>query len=567
MSIHFSKIRWQNFLSTGNQFTEIFLNKSSSTLIVGENGAGKSTLLDAILFALYGKPYRNINKPQLVNSITNKNCLVEIEFSVKNVPYMVRRGIKPAVFEIYRNGDLVDQHASVREYQEHLEKQILKLNHKSFTQIVVIGSANFTPFMQLRPHERRSVIEDLLDIEIFSKMNLLLKEKISTNKEQLSESKYQIDLLDQNIELTRKHMNELRSMQKMNRTATKKKIKQIEEESQEIQEKVQTLSSEVEILQESIADHSSLSTKQKKLDKFNHQLKSKINNLNKEISFFEDNDTCPTCDQDLDSLFVDKRVEKNKVKKQEIEDGLEQLQKQYTEVSNRLAEISAVQTQISELNREISSCNAELSMHRRNIEDLENKLEEEVKVGTEYSIKDLLSQRDTLSIERRGLLETKERYEIAYSLLKDGGIKTKIIRQYIPVINKLMNKYLAAMDFFVQFELDENFNEKIKSRFRDEFSYDSFSEGEKMRIDLALLFTWRAVAKLRNSATTNLLIMDEVFDSSLDSTGTDEFLKIITDLNKDTSVFVISHKGDQLFDKFHSNIRFEKVKNFSQIAA
>jgi len=566
--INFKSVKWQNFLSTGNEFTEVQLDKSPSTLIVGENGAGKSTFLDAISFVLYGKPYRNINKPLLVNSITNKNCLVVVEFIVKKKHYLIRRGIKPALFEIYCDGKLIEQNASVREYQEYLEKNVLKLNHKSFTQIVVVGSANFIPFMQLKPGDRRSVIEDLLDIEIFSKMHALLKERVSRNKDNITESKYQIDLLEQRIELTRKHMNELMSMQKSDRENKEKRIDELKKQIDEHSKSVAELQKQIQETTATISDQQQVQKKLEKLNQYEYQLKHKIESLQKDISFLHDNDECPTCQQFIESDFKEEKIQVKNLKKDEIEGGLNQLSEHYNELNTRMGEISKVQEKISELNRLIMNENTSITMCQNNIDDLTQKLNEEQTQQNDDSAEELKTMKSQLKEHQEKHEEyvlLKERYEIASTLLKDGGIKARIIKQYVPIINKLVNKYLASMDFFVQFELDENFNEKIRSRFRDEFTYDSFSEGEKMRIDLALLFTWRAVAKLRNSISTNLLILDEVFDSSLDTTGTDEFLKIITQLSQDTNVFVISHKGDQLYDKFHSNIRFTKVKNFSKI--
>lgn len=565
--LYFKKIRWQNFLSTGNQFTEIQLNKSQSTLIVGENGAGKSTMLDAISFALYGKPYRNINKPQLVNSITNKGALVEIEFTSKGKEYLVRRGIKPAKFEIFCDDVLIDQNANVKEYQDFLEKSILKLNHKSFTQIVVIGSANFVPFMQMKVWERRDVIEDLLDIEIFTKMYNVLKERISTNKDEVISAKYKIDLLDEKISLTRKHLNEIASMKKSDRDAKLQQISELNKKLVTLRKTHEHFTQQIAEMNESISDFKKTQDKKQQLSHLKFQLEHKVKSIRDEITFFENHDDCPTCTQTIGDLIKQRAIDDKSTKQKEIESAVQEMSSHFAEVEERLAYVGKVQHAISAANQELMNINSEITTTGNSIESIKYSMEDKIIEEPKDDLNSLSSDLVAANESHEVLLFQKELYDRATSLLKDGGIKSKIIKQYVPIINKLMNKYLAAMEFFVQFELDEQFNEKIKSRFRDEFTYESFSEGEKMRIDLSLLFTWRAVAKLRNSITTNLLIMDEVFDSSLDNTGTDEFMKLITQLTQDTNVFVISHKGDQLFDKFHSNIKFEKVKNFSQIAA
>jgi len=570
--IHFKTLRWQNFLSTGNQFTEIRLDKSKSTLIVGENGAGKSTILDALSFALYGKPFRNINKPQLVNSITNKNCLVECEFSIGSKQYLIRRGQKPDVFEIFVNGTLINQNSNVREYQEVLEKTILKMNQKSFGQIVVLGSANFIPFMQLPAHIRREVIEDLLDIQIFSIMNTLLKEKVSENKNDILNSDHQINLLENKIEMAEKNISVLKTN---NDELIKGKQDLIDATAIKVNEANKTITdvtTQINDLKATIADQEKVESKSKKILDLESKLEARIKSLKKEIAFFEENDNCPTCKQGIEHDFKHEKVESRTTQLSEVDEGLKKLEEEYNALQLRIAEIAQVNTQITTHNATITDNNNKISSWNETIRSLNEEIEN-IRNNTkaiddnETEIEEFKKDLRTEITNKQQLLGHKQILDVSSVLLKDSGIKTKIIRQYIPIINKLVNKYLAAMDFFVQFELDDKFKEKIKSRFRDEFSYDSFSEGEKMRIDLSLLFTWRSIAKLRNSASTNLLIMDEVFDSSLDATGTDEFLKILESLTTDTNVFIISHKGDQLYDKFHSVIRFEKHSNFSRIAA
>ena len=569
--IHFKKIRWQNILSTGNQFTEIQLDRSKSTLIIGENGAGKSTILDALCFALYGKAFRSINKPQLVNSITGKNALVECEFSIGSKDYLIRRGIAPNIFEILVNGILLNQNSSNKDYQSYLEINILKLNFKSFGQIVVLGSANFIPFMQLTAQSRRAVIEDLLDIQIFSTMNTLLKEKVSQNKTDIVDADYQINLTENKIEMHKKHLN---SLQQNNEELIANKQELIDG----LQEKIAKTLVANEEFQEQINKYKELAAgedaaiaKKAKLLDIERKFESKIRSLKKEIAFFEEHDNCPTCAQGIDHDFKDSRVTTKTAQLEEINEAMAKLLVQINKQYVTLTDIGTLNTKRKEFEDAVADNQRECRAWNQNIANLMSEIEKiRSNVTVSTGSDELVGLNKTLKSKannKEALRHQKELLDVSSFMLKDSGIKTKIIKQYVPVMNKLINKYLAAMEFLVQFELDENFNEKIKSRFRDEFSYASFSEGEKMRIDLALLFTWRSVAKLRNSASTNLLIMDEVFDSSLDNTGTEEFLKILESLTVDTNVFVISHKGDQLYDKFHSVIKFEKTKNFSRIAA
>jgi len=568
--ILFKTIRWQNFLSTGNQFTEIKLNRSKSTLVVGENGAGKSTMLDALSFALYGKPFRNINKPQLVNSITQKNCLVECEFSIGSKEYKIRRGQRPEVFEIYCNGGLINQSPNIKEYQELLETSILKMNHKSFGQIVVLGSANFIPFMQLPAHTRREVIEDLLDIQIFSVMNSLLKEKVVANKNEILNSEHEIDLIENKIEMQEKN---IKSLKLNNEELIGQKQELIDVTKVKISEAnvvVANVSAQINTLKQTIADKTKVETKKQKVLELEKKLEDRIRAIRKEVKFFEENDNCPTCKQGIHEEFKCEKLNSRNEQLTQVNGGLTELSKEFTILESRLAEISSVNSEIEKLNREITENNNKISSWNESISTLNDEIEKirnntKVIDANNIEVEKLQSELKGKITALEGLHQEKKIQDVASVLLKDSGIKTKIIRQYVPIMNKLINKYLASMDFFVQFELNENFKETIKSRFRDEFSYDSFSEGEKMRIDLSLLFTWRSIAKMRNSASTNLLIMDEVFDSSLDATGTDEFLKILESLTADTNVFIISHKGDQLYDKFHSVIKFVKHQNFSRM--
>lgn len=562
-------MRYRNILSTGNAWTTIDLDRNKTTLVVGSNGAGKSTMLDAISFALYGRAFRKINKPQLVNTINKKGLLVELDFDVGATEYTIRRGIKPTVFEIWKNGDKVDQDAASRDYQSYLEQNILKLNFKSFGQIVVLGSSTFVPFMQLSSIHRREIIEDLLDIQVFTVMNLLLRDQSGQTKAELRETKYQIDLTEERIATAKQHSEQMRQLREQEVKALRERCAQYNDTIETDMRGIDANLRRIAALNNEIDDLVDVQKQLKRLSDVGKEISTRIGRLQREIEFYDQHDTCPTCQQDLDKMFKQSRVSSRMdlvsqftEKNQQVRDKLDRLQQ-------RMVQINNVQQQINSIQSDNIATQSRIQVNQDAIRSVErdlNRAQNEIEVTTEDKIREFGQQLDQHTQHHRQLAFDDEINGIVSSLLKDGGIKTQIIRQYVPVMNKLINKYLAAMDFFVQFELDENFDERILSRYRDEFSYSSFSEGEKLRIDLALMFTWRAVSRMRNSVSTNLLIMDEIMDSSLDDAGTEDFLGLITDLAEDSNVFIISHKGDTLKDKFDHVIEFKKIRNFSQIS-
>lgn len=569
--ITFKKVRFKNFLSTGNNFTEINLNEYKSTLIVGQNGAGKSTMLDAISFGLFGKPHRNINKPQLVNSINQKQCIVEVEFAVNSNNFKVVRGIKPNKFEIWKDDTMINQSSHAKEYQKILEQNILKLNHKTFHQVVVLGSSSFIPFMQLASHLRREVIEDLLDINVFSKMNQILKEKSATLKEEIRENDFQVEINSTKLESQKKY---IRDISKINDDAKKEKedvIKRWRTEKDTHVESIALLTDKIS--ENSVGLKEGLESARETLSVLNSsdtEIKTKIRALVKETKFYESNTTCPTCDQDIDEELKEGKLKQASITATEFQSRLAEIAKEQsqsteilTQYESRLAQNNEWQNEIQSLNQLIQKCNTEIHIAEEDITNLSDDKSDLAKANADFeTIKTLL---DEMREQKLILNEQFQYNQVVLELLKDTGIKTKIIKQYIPVINNFVNQYLQILDFFVHFELDETFSETIKSRHRDAFSYDSFSEGEKQRIDLSLLFTWRQVAKMKNSVATNLLILDETFDSSLDQDGVENLMKILYTLSDDTNVFVISHKGDMLEGKFNNKLEFVKDKNFSKI--
>ena len=563
----FETIRWKNFLSTGNHFTEITITSYQTNLIIGQNGAGKSTILDALTFSLFGKPFRKINKPQLLNSVNEKDCVVEVEFSIGPTKWKIVRGMKPNIFEIWRDGNKLDQSAAVADQQKWLEQNVIKMNYKAFTQIVILGSSTFVPFMQLSAKDRREVIEDLLDIRIFSSMNNVLKEKIRELKDSIRVYDLKKDSLQEKVKMQENFIDELENRAKRNVVDKEEKIGKLLVEENNLMGSNEEKNRELDDLQKKIENFSGASKKLRKLGDLRGKISNKVSTITKEHKFFTENTVCPTCNQDIEESFRINRINDAQSKAKELQSGYKELEGAIKEEEERERHFTTISEEITSLTHGISKNNTLISSCQRQIRDLESEIQriadQLANRNTEHE--KLTTFKDTLKTtydELTKLKDTINYYDFSYSLLKDGGVKAKIIKKYLPLINQQVNRYLQMMDFYINFSLDEEFNETVQSPIHDNFSYASFSEGEKMRIDLALLFTWREVARMKNSVNTNLLIMDEVFDSSLDGFGTEEFLKIISYVVKDANIFVISHK-ESLHDKFQDVIKFEKEKGFS----
>ena len=567
--IIFRKIRWRNFLSTGNQFIEIGLTDEKTNLIIGSNGAGKSTILDALTFSLFNKPFRKITKSQLINTVNEKECIVEIEFTVNNFDWKVVRGIKPNVFEIYKNGKLLNQESAANDQQRWLEEQVLKLNYKSFTQIVVLGSASFVPFMQLNAPNRREVIEDLLDIKIFSVMGLMLRERIRGSNERLRELSIRNDLLEEKIDMQKSFIQELENTGNKNLSDKRKKIQTINSNIEKYEDSMEQNNLELVCIKDDIKQFANSNKKLRKLGNLKGKLSNKVSTITKEHKFFSENVSCPTCTQSIEESFRLNKINEAESKAKELKKGYEELESAIKLEEERDEKFKVLSTEATKLTHEISKTSTRIS----GLENQTREIEQEIQTITEQ-LKNRNTERDALEKlvgELEGIKKTqaneheKNVYnEFAHSLMKDGGVKSKIIKRYLPLMNQQINKYLQLMDFYINFSLDEEFKETVKSPIHDKFSYESFSEGEKMRIDLSLLFTWREIAKIKNSANTNLLILDEIFDSSLDGFGTEYFSKIIKYVISGANVFVISHKTEDLIDNFDQVIKFDKVKGFSK---
>jgi len=568
--IYFKKLRWRNFLSTGNQFIEVDLAKSPSTLIIGTNGAGKSTLLDALCFSLFNRAFRDIKKEQLVNTINQNDCEIECEFETANKKYKVVRGIKPNKFEIYCNDVLLNQDASNVDYQNMLEQNILKCNYRAFCQVVILGSTSYEPFMHLRARYRREVVEEILDIRVFSHMDLLLRQKQGELNKSVIDVKHRYDLMTEKYELQKKHFEEIQNRDNTDIEDRKEQLKENEKSNYEYNQKLQLLNEKIISTKAEIWGGEKVFKKENELNKLESKIEHKLEREKKDVQFFEQNDNCPTCTQPIDLRFKQTQIYEGKKKISKLEEGLQQLTAEMGKTQDKIKEYKAVEKRLNDLDISVAKINTSISEINRHSNRLDNeiaKLENDDN-NTNVIQKELEQIKEDLkhvNVEKQKAVEEKKYIDIAREILNDTGVKANIIKKYLPIMNNLINKYLQSMDFFVNFHLDQEFNETIKSRFRDTFNYNSFSEGEKLRIDLALLFTWRTIAKMKNSTNTNLLILDEIFDSSLDGQGTEDFFKILKTLTNENT-FIISHKGDILFDKFTSIIKFEKYKNFTRIA-
>jgi DNA repair exonuclease SbcCD ATPase subunit len=568
--IQFNTIRYKNILSVGNTFIELPLDQHNTTIISGQNGAGKSLLLEALVFAIFGKTFRKINKPQLVNSINQKDLLVELEFTISADKYLVRRGLKPAIFEIWKNGEMLNKDAATRDYQAYLEQNIVKMSLKSFTQIVILGSATYVPFMELPTGARREIIEDLLDIQVFSTMNNLLKERINENKSAITDNNYQVDLIKTKINAAKEHNAEIERIKKTEVDKLKSKVSENIQLIETNNSALESIETKITELLETIVDKPKQKKLQDQLKKLEYDLKSKQAQLSKDISFYSNHDNCPTCKQGIEHQFKETIINENTNKTEEVNSGISQLYEKTSAVEQRLDEISKIEDQINTLHSEANEYRLTNKMLMNQLKSFKSDLlnaEKEVEEIDQSKLQELTVNLVDMQSTQTELYNYRETLGVVASMLKDGGIKTSIIRTYIPIMNKLINQYLSEFELFVDFNLDENFNETIKSRFRDTFSFGSFSEGEKMRISLSIMFTWRAISKLRNSVSTNLLFMDETLDSGSDEAGVEALIDILHKLNSKDNIFVISHRGDLFRDKFEHSIRFEKVKNFTQIAA
>ena len=567
--ILFKRISYKNFLSTGNQPIEIDLSISQTTLIVGTNGTGKSTLLDALCFVLFNRPFRIIKKEQMVNTINNGDCIVEVEFDVGTKNYIIRRGIKPNLFEIFCNGKLINQDANNVDYQKYLETNIMKLNYRSFIQVVLLGSSSYEPFMKMKPRYRREVVEEILDIRVFGLMDLVLRSQQSELQKKLTEVRHQCELIKTKYETEAKYLTTLETKGSDNLTVQQNKIVQNDGNRVRYEQKLQKLNEDIAVSQNALIGQDVVAKKVKDLEKFETKIEQNISTHKKTLTFFKENDTCPVCTQSIDETFKEEKCNHETSTISKLESGLQQLVGELNGQEEKMTQFNQMSNKISEMNVEIAKINGSLSALKKHSDQIQLEISTASQKDTDIeSIEQELEQMKIDLAEADARLvkvqEEKDYVDVLREILNDKGAKANIIRKYVPIMNQLINKYLQAMDFFISFNLDEEFNETVKSRFRDTFNYNNFSEGEKMRIDLALLFTWRDIARMKNSTNTNLLILDEIFDSSLDGQGTDDFFKIIKTLEKE-NIFIISHKGDILFDKFTNIIKFEKIQNFTQL--